>query len=193
MSLLTNLLFALQNAAFVASSLGFDIVDKVNNALTDAGYNNNQTTKQVMIQSTESAVLVKLKQQKTKCRLVYTLPLGFGDASPLSLVDMKKFAHAVVVDKTSVFALSAAFIIRKNNLVRDLQSAGLDVYVKVFRNEFVTQPWDFFGDATVEINNYVQLVNVSGFITDFPKTVKRYKGKSHCYLSVVEHCFSACI
>ncbi|GJN15804.1 hypothetical protein PR202_gb02746 [Eleusine coracana subsp. coracana] len=174
---LFGVMIIIENAAFMASSLGFDIVDKVNTALSDAGYN-NQTAKEVMIRSTDSAVLVKLKQQKTKCKLVYTLRPGIGDASPSSLVDMKKFAHAVVVDRTSVFALSGAFIIRKNNLVNNLQSAGLDVYVQVFRNEFVSQPLDYFGDATVEINNYVQLVNASGFITDFPKTVRRYKENS---------------
>jgi hypothetical protein len=180
-SSLTYLHFTLQNAAFVASSLGIDIVDNVNNALSDAGYN-NLTAKEVMIQSSDSAVLVKLKQQKTKCKLVYTLPLGIGDASQSSLVDMKKFANAVVVERTSVFALSNDFIIRENSLVNDLQSVGLDVYAQVFRNEFVSQPWDFFGDATVEINNYVQSVNISGFITDFPKTVRRYKSKSSCSL-----------
>ncbi|XP_062195358.1 glycerophosphodiester phosphodiesterase GDPDL3-like [Phragmites australis] len=174
---LSGVMIIIENAAFLAKSLGIDIVDSVTTALSDAGYN-NQSTKEVMIQSKDSAVLVKLKQQKTKCKLVYTLPLDIGDASASSLVDMKKFADAVVVDKASVFALSAEFIINQTNLVKHLQSVGLAVYAQVFRNEFVSQPWDFFSDATVEINNYVQLVNISGFITDFPKTVKRYKKNS---------------
>lgn len=170
--------FVLQNAAFVAKSLGIDIVDSVNAALSAAGYD-NQTTKQVLIQSKDSAVLVKLKQQKTKCKLVYTLPLGIGDASTSSLEAMKKFADAVVVDRKSVFTLSQAFAIRQNSLVKDLQSAGLAVYAQVFRNEFVSQPLDFFADETVEINYYVQSFNLSGIITDFPKTVRRYK-KNTC-------------
>ncbi|CAO2169575.1 unnamed protein product [Urochloa humidicola] len=175
---LSGVMIIIENAAFVAKSLGIDIVDAVNHALSAAGYD-NQTTKEVLIQSKDSAVLVKLKQQKTKCKLVYTLPLDIGDASTSSLEAMKKFADAVVVDKKSVFTLSRDFVIRQNSLVKDLQSTGLGVYAQVFRNEFVSQPLDFFGDETVEINYYVQSFNLSGIITDFPKTVRRYK-KNTC-------------
>jgi hypothetical protein len=178
LSSLTNLSFVLQNAAYIAKSLGIDIVDSVTTALSAAGFD-NQTAKEVLIQSKDSAVLVKLKQQKTKCKLVYTLPSDIGDASNSSLKDIKKFAHAVVVDRISVFTLSYNFIIRQNRLVHDLQSAGLAVYAQVFRNEFVAVPFDFFGDATVQINYYVQSFNLSGIITDFPKTVRRYKSMSN--------------
>ena len=185
-SSLTNLSFVLQNAAYIAKSLGIDIVDSVTTALSAAGFG-NQTAKEVLIQSKDSAVLVKLKQQKTKCKLVYTLPSGIGDASNSSLKDIKKFAHAVAIDRRSVFTLSYDFIIRQNRLVQDLQSAGLAVYAQVFRNEFVAHPLDFFGDATVEINYYVQSFNLSGIITDFPKTVRRYKSKSHLPRHVTNH------
>ena len=125
-------MFVLQNAAFLAKSLGIDIVDSVNAALNAAGYD-NQTAKGVLIQSKDSAVLVKLKQQKTKCKLVYTLPSGIGDVSTSSLEAVKKFADAVVVDKdNSVFTSSLDFIIRQSSLVKDPQSAGLAVYAQVF-------------------------------------------------------------
>ncbi|XP_066380350.1 glycerophosphodiester phosphodiesterase GDPDL4-like [Miscanthus floridulus] len=175
---LSGAMIIIENAAYIAKSLGIDIVDSVTTALSTAGFD-NQTTKEVLIQSKDSAVLVKLKQQKTKIKLVYTLPSGIGDASNSSLKDIKKFAHAVVVDRISVFTLSYDFIIRQNRLVQDLQSAGLAVYAQVFRNEFVAHPLDFFGDATMEINYYVQSFNLSGIITDFPKTVRRYK-KNTC-------------
>ena len=175
-SYLINVSSVLQNAAFMAKSLGFDVLESLTTALNDAGYN-NQTTKEVMIQSTDSAVLVKLKQQKAKYKLVYTLQPGIGDASASSLADVKEFAEAVVVDRSSFFAQSVHFIINQTSLLTDLQSAGLTVYAQVFRNEFVSQPWDFFGDETVEINNYAQSLNVDGLITDFPKTVRRYKSK----------------
>lgn len=174
---LSGIMLIIENAAFMAKSLGFDVIGSLTTALNDAGYH-NQTTKEVMLQSKDSAVLVKLKQQGTKYKLVYTLPSNIGDASASSLADVKKFAHAVVIDKNSVFTLSAHFIIRQTSLVKDLQSAGLAVYVQVFRNEFVSQPWDFFSDETVEISNYVQSVKVDGLITDFPKTVRRYKRNS---------------
>lgn len=94
-------------------------------------------------------------------------------------MDAKKFADAVVVNRESVYPNSQGFILRNTSLVKDLQSAGLAVYAQVFRNEFVSPPFDFFADVTVEINTYVQSVNVDGFITDFPKTVRRYKSKCH--------------
>ncbi|KAG0545809.1 hypothetical protein BDA96_02G394100 [Sorghum bicolor] len=175
---LSGVMIIIENAAFLINSLGIDIVDSVTTALSAAGFNNHPT-KEVLIQSKDSAVLVKLKQKKTKSKLVYTLPSGIGDASNSSLKDIKKFAEAVVVDSKSVFTLSSDFIIRQNSLVQDLQSAGLALYAEVFRNEFVAQPLDFFGDETVEINYYVQSFNLSGIITDFPKTVRRYK-KNTC-------------
>ncbi|ONM59669.1 Glycerophosphodiester phosphodiesterase GDPDL3 [Zea mays] len=169
-----NRSFVLQNAAFLVNSLGIDIVDSLTTALSAAGFDNHPT-KEVLIKSKDSDVLVKLKQQKTKCKLVYTLPSGIGDASNSSLKDIKKFAEYVAVDSKSVFTLSSDFIIRQNSLVQDLQSAGLALYAEVFQNEFVAQPLDFFGDETVEINYYIQSFNLSGIITDFPKTVRRYK------------------
>ncbi|XP_066395286.1 glycerophosphodiester phosphodiesterase GDPDL4-like isoform X2 [Miscanthus floridulus] len=175
---LSGVMIIIENAVFLVNSLGIDIVDSVTTALSAAGFSNHPT-KEVLIQSKDSAVLVKLKQQKTKCKLVYTLPSGIGDASNSSLKDIKQFAEAVVVDSKSVFTLSSDFIIRQNSLVQDLHSAGLALYAEVFRNEFVAQPLDFFGDETVEINYYVQSFNLSGIITDFPKTVRRYK-KNTC-------------
>ncbi|KAF8654544.1 hypothetical protein HU200_061737 [Digitaria exilis] len=180
---LSGVMIIIENAAFMAESLGIDIVDSVNSALTAAGYD-NQTTKEVLIQSKDSAVLVKWKQQKTKFKLVYTLPADIGDASTSSIEDIKKFTDAVVVDRTSVFTISRDFIIRNNSLVKDLQSAGLAMYAQVFRNEFVAQPLDFFGDETVEINYYAQSFNLSGIITDFPKTVRRYKNMPNYMLPV---------
>uniref|UniRef100_J3MU80 glycerophosphodiester phosphodiesterase n=2 Tax=Oryza brachyantha TaxID=4533 RepID=J3MU80_ORYBR len=176
---LSGIMIIIENAAFMAESLGFDVVQSVANALSDAGYNNQTTEgKDVMIQSKDSAVLVKLKQQETKYKLVYTLPPKIGDASASSLVDVKKFADAVVVQRVSIFPTSQGFIMRETNLMKDLRSAGLAIYAQVFRNEFVSPPWDFFSDVTVEINTYVQSVKIDGFITDFPKTVKRYKMNS---------------
>uniref|UniRef100_A0A0E0RH11 glycerophosphodiester phosphodiesterase n=1 Tax=Oryza rufipogon TaxID=4529 RepID=A0A0E0RH11_ORYRU len=158
---LSGIMIIMKNAAFMAKSLGFDVVDLVTTALSNAGYDNMDPTtknnKEIMIQSKDSAVLVKLKQRLTQCKLVYSLPLKVGDVSDSCVADIKKFADAVIVDRESVFAESKGFIIRKSKVVEDVQSAGLAVYVEVFRNEYVSPPVDFFADGTVEINNYVQL------------------------------------
>lgn len=165
----------LQHAAFVAEKLGFDVVDTVIKALGDAGYN-NQTAQKVMIQSMNSSVLEKFKQQ-TKYDLVYMINEEVRDAAPSSLADIKKFASAISVHTSSVFRETDFFTMYKTNLVQTLQTAGLSVYVYTLMNEFVSQAYDFFSDATVQINWYVKGAGVDGLITEFPATARRYKCK----------------
>lgn len=159
----------------MAGELGFDMVDKVIKALDEAGYH-DQTSQKVMIQSTDSSVLEKFKEQ-TKYDLVYMINKEVGDAAPSSLADIKKFASAVSVNTSSVFPETHYFTVYETNLVQKLQTAGLSVYVYTLMNEFPSQPYDFFSDATVEINAYVKGALVDGLITDFPATARRYKGE----------------
>ncbi|OEL36528.1 Glycerophosphodiester phosphodiesterase GDPDL3 [Dichanthelium oligosanthes] len=170
---LSGIMISIEHAAFVAEELGFDMVDTVIKALGDAGYN-NQTAQKVMIQSTNSSVLEKFKQQ-TKYDLVYMINEEVRDAAPSSLADIKKFASAVSVDTGSVFPESHYFTMYKTNLVQTLHTAGLSVYVYTLMNEFASQPYDFFSDATAQLNWYVKGVGVDGLITDFPATARRYK------------------
>ncbi|KAL6650881.1 hypothetical protein ACP70R_009806 [Stipagrostis hirtigluma subsp. patula] len=170
---ISGIMISVEHAAFVAAELGFDMVDAVIKALDDAGYN-NKTTQKVMIQSTNSSVLVKFKQQ-TKYDIVYMVSEEVRDASPSSLADIKKFADAVSVDTKSVFPENHHLTTYQTNLVQTLQTAGLSVYVYTLMNEFAAQPYDFFSDATAEINAYVKGAGVDGLITDFPATARRYK------------------
>ncbi|XP_066321939.1 glycerophosphodiester phosphodiesterase GDPDL3-like isoform X2 [Miscanthus floridulus] len=171
---LSGIMITVEHAAFMAEELGFGVVDAVIKALDDSGYN-KQTAQNVMIQSTNSSVLVKFKQE-TKYNLVYMIEENVRDAAPSSLADIKKFANAVSVSTTSVFPETHYYLTNQtNNLVPTLHSAGLQVYVYVLMNEFGSQPNDFFADATAQINAYVQGANVDGVITDFPGTAHRYK------------------
>ncbi|KAL6899321.1 hypothetical protein ACP4OV_005979 [Aristida adscensionis] len=171
---LSGIMISIEHAAFMAEKLGFGVVDAVIKALNDSGYS-KQTAQKVMIQSTNSSVLVKFKQE-TKYDLVYMVEEDVRDAAPSSLADIKKFASAVSVRTSSVFPTTHLFLTNQsNNLVQSLQSAGLPVYVYVLMNEFVSQPYDFFSDATTQITAYVQGAKVDGVITDFPGTVHRYK------------------
>ncbi|CAL4968540.1 unnamed protein product [Urochloa decumbens] len=171
---LSGVMISVEHAAFMAEKLGFGVVDAVIKALDDSGYS-KQTAQKVMIQSTNSSVLVKFKQE-TKYNLVYMIEEDVRDAAPSSLADIKKFADAVSVTTTSVLPMSHHYLINQtNNLVQSLKSAGLPVYVYVLMNEFVSQPNDFFADATSQINAYVQGAKVDGVITDFPGTAHRYK------------------
>lgn len=163
----------LQYAAFMAEQLDYSVIDAVISALSDAGYN-NQTAPEVMILSINSSVLVEFNQ-KTSYKLVYKIDESIRDADASSITDIKKFADAVAVNRQSVYPVTGEFITQQTDIVAKLQKAGLAVYAYLFQNEFVAQPWDFFSDATVEINSYVQGVGVDGIITDFPATASAYK------------------
>uniref|UniRef100_A0ACD5V5Q7 Uncharacterized protein n=1 Tax=Avena sativa TaxID=4498 RepID=A0ACD5V5Q7_AVESA len=173
---LSGIMISVEHAAFMAEELGFDVVDAVIKALDISGYH-NQTAQKVMIQSTNSSVLEKFKQQ-TKYDLVYMVNEDVRDVAASSLDDIKKFAVAVSVDTSSVFPANHQFTTNATNLVQSLQKAGLSVYAYTLMNEFISQPYDFFSDATAQINAYARGIGVNGLITDFPATARRYKSNS---------------
>lgn len=167
-----------QHAAYLREKQGLDVVKAVLDTLAKAGYSNATTTAtKVMIQSTNSSVLIDFKKQSSY-ETVYKVEEKVGDILDSAIQDIKKFADAVVIHKTSVFPTSQSFITGQTKLVERLQKFQLPVYVEVFRNEFVSQPWDFFSDATVEINSHVTGAGINGTITEFPLTAARYKSKS---------------
>lgn len=166
----------LQNASYLREKQGLDVVKAVLDTLTEAGYSNKTSTTRVMIQSTNSSVLVDFKKQ-SRYETVYKVEEAIRDILDSAIEDIKKFADAVVISKKSVFPDSASFITGQTKLVQRLHNFQLPVYVEVFRNEFVSQPWDFFSDATVEINSHVTGADINGTITEFPLTAVRYKSK----------------
>lgn len=173
-----------QYAAFLAKQ-GLGIVDAVLEALSKAGYDNETVSaKKVMIQSTSSSVLVKLKEEREHYERVYVVDEKIRDALNSTIEDIKKFADSVVIDKRSVYPVDAAFLSGVTNVVPKLQSFNIPVYVQIFRNEFASQAWDFFSDPTVEINTYSIAANVDGIITDFPRTAASYKSKLFFDLSM---------
>ncbi|CAE6242173.1 unnamed protein product [Arabidopsis arenosa] len=173
-SSLTGVLISVENATYLREKQGLDAVKAVLDTLTEAGYSNKTTTTRVMIQSTNSSVLVEFKKQ-SRYETVYKVEEVIRDILDSAIEDIKKFADAVVISKTSVFPTSESFTTGQTKLVERLQKFQLPVYVEVFRNEFVSQPWDFFADATVEINSHVTGAGINGTITDFPLTAARYK------------------
>ncbi|KAL5987994.1 hypothetical protein ACLOJK_035757 [Asimina triloba] len=170
---LSGIVFRIENALFLAEKLSLDLTDAVIKALSTAGYD-NQTALDVMIQSSNSAVLEKLKQQ-TKYKRLYEVDESIRDAQNSSLLEIKSFADHVAIKKNSVYPENKAFVTTITEMVRKLQSFDLAVYVYVFQNEFVAQAWDFYSDATVEMNSYVQGAGADGVITEFPKTASRYR------------------
>ncbi|CAN1290664.1 Glycerophosphodiester phosphodiesterase GDPDL3 [Linum perenne] len=175
---LSGVLIKIENAAYLMEKQGLAVLDAVETELNKAGYG-NQTALKVMIQSTNSSVLMKLKDKNNKYELVYQVDETIGGANPSAISEMKEFADSVVISKTSVFPVNDFYLTGITDVVSKLQSAELPVYVETFSNEFASQPWDFFADANVELNTYISGTNITGVVTDFPKTSARFK-KNKC-------------
>ncbi|XP_021287615.1 glycerophosphodiester phosphodiesterase GDPDL3-like [Herrania umbratica] len=171
-SSLQGVLIGIENAAYLAEQ-GFGVTDAVLDALSEAGYD-KQTAQTVMIQSSNSSVLMKFKG-KSNYKLVYKVDEDIGGAQLASIDDIKSFASAVVISKDSVFPENTAFLTGVTDVVPRLQAANLSVYVQTFSNEFTSQAWDFLSDATVEVNSFHVGAGINGVITDFPKTSDRYR------------------
>ncbi|GKV43798.1 hypothetical protein SLEP1_g51051 [Rubroshorea leprosula] len=172
---LSGVLISIENAAYLAKEQGLSVTDAVLSALSKAGYD-KLTTPKVMIQSSNSSVLKKVNIAGTY-ELVYRVDESIRDALNATVEDIKSFAHSVVVDMSSVFPTDINFITGSTDVVTKLQSFKLPVYVETFSNEFTSQPWDFFSDATVQINTFYMESGLNGVVTDFPKTSARYRRK----------------
>ncbi|OMO83637.1 Glycoside hydrolase, family 28 [Corchorus capsularis] len=171
-SSLQGVLISIEHAPYLAEQ-GFGVTDAVLDALSKAGYDTTPAP-QVMIQSSNSSVLMKFKG-KSNYKLVYKVDEDIGGAQLASIDDIKRFASAVVISKDSVFPENSAFLTGVTDVVPRLQKANLSVYVQTFSNEFTSQAWDFFSDPTVEINSFYAGANIDGVVTDFPKTSDRYR------------------
>ncbi|KAK7288490.1 hypothetical protein RIF29_01950 [Crotalaria pallida] len=187
----SDILISIENAAYLVQKQGLSVTSAVLDALRNAGYDKPGSNK-VMIQSTHSSVL-KIFKDKSKYERVYKVDENIGDALDSTVEDIKTFADSVVIGKASVFPETSAFVVNSTNTITRLQSFNLPVYVETFSNEFVSQAWDYYSDAFVEIHSYVIGAKVKGIITDFPKTADRYR-KNRClkqgnkapYMSLVE-------
>ncbi|XP_077210265.1 glycerophosphodiester phosphodiesterase GDPDL4-like isoform X2 [Tasmannia lanceolata] len=174
---ITGILISIENAAYLAQKQGISIIDAVISSLNASGYA-NQTRLEVTIQSTNSSVLTKFKQQ-TNYKLMYKIDETIRDALNSSINDIKKFADSVAIGKKSIVIQNGAqFITGDTQLVQKLQSFNLSVYAYLFKNEFVSHAWDFFSDPNVEINTIFLGAGVDGIITDFPGTARSYRSNT---------------
>jgi glycerophosphoryl diester phosphodiesterase len=171
---ITGVLIGIENAAYLAEYQGLDVVDAVLDALETAGFN-NRTAKHVMIKSTYSATLMKVKERNSNYELVYHVDENIRDVTNSTIMDIMNFADSVVISKASVFPRNIGFLTGVTDVVSKLQSFNLPVYVQLFSNEFLFQAWDFFSDAYVEINSFVNGPGINGVITDFPETAAKYR------------------
>ncbi|OVA06575.1 Glycerophosphoryl diester phosphodiesterase [Macleaya cordata] len=181
---LAGVLINIEHAAYLAEKQGLGITDAVLDVLSKSGYK-NQTTQEVIIQSTNKAVLTKFKKQ-SGYRLMYMVDENIRSATNSSIEDIKSFADSVAVSKESIFPDNQLFLTGVTNVVPRLHSFNLSVYAYLFRNEFPSQAWDFYSDPIVEINSYVMGAEIDGVVTDFPGTAVAYKSKE---IPTLQSCF----
>ncbi|CAJ1963993.1 unnamed protein product [Sphenostylis stenocarpa] len=184
----SRILISIENAAYLAEKQNLSVI----NAVLDALKKTRPRSGKVMIQSTHSSVL-KIFSDKSKFERVYRVDENISDAAYSAIKDIKTFADSVVIGKKSVFPETMAFLVNSTNIVAKLKSFKLLVYVESFSNEFVSQAWDYYSDASIEIHSFVIGTKVNGIITDFPKTANRYRrnlclkhGHKAPYMSPIE-------
>ncbi|XP_038698467.1 glycerophosphodiester phosphodiesterase GDPDL7 [Tripterygium wilfordii] len=171
----SGIMIDIQNAAYLASHKGLDIVAVVTSALSNATFD-KQSTQQVLIQSDDTSVLSKFKEDPTYKRVLSIAELK-GDAPKQSVDEIKKFADAVNVPRgTLLVTTEDGFTKSTTNVVKEMKAANISVYVSVLMNEFPTLAFDFFSDPIIELASFIQGLEVNGIVTEYPATASRYLG-----------------
>ncbi|KAL7137882.1 hypothetical protein ABFS83_10G124500 [Erythranthe nasuta] len=171
----TGVLIHIQNAAYLASK-GLDIVGSVSEALTNATLD-KQSTQKVLIQSDDSSVLLKFKDNPTYERVLYLQESISGAPSQVAQ-DVKKYADAVFIHRDAIVVASDNFAFNFTATVPALHAANISVYVGVLKNEFENLIFDYLSDPYVEIATFYSQ-SVDGFVTDYPATANLF-ARSTC-------------
>ncbi|XP_022756339.1 glycerophosphodiester phosphodiesterase GDPDL6-like [Durio zibethinus] len=168
----SGILINIENAAYLASRKGLDIVDSVTKALSNSTFDKQQT-QQVLILSDDSSVLSKFQGVPAYKRLL-RVEEEIGDAPKQTVDEIKKYADGVVFARPSLISIENGFLKAQTNVLDEMHAANISVYVFVLRNEFVALPFDFYADPMVELATYVAALEVDGVITEFPGTASKY-------------------
>ncbi|AED97007.1 unnamed protein product [Arabidopsis thaliana] len=173
----TGVMINIENAAYLASKKGLGVVDAVKSALAKSTLD-KQSTQKVLIQSDDSSVLASFEAVPPYTR-VLSIDKEIGGAPKPSVDEIKKYAEAVNLLRTSLVTVSQSFTTGKTNVVEEMHKGNISVYVSVLRNEYISVAFDYFSDPTIELATFISGSGVDGVITEFPATATRYL-KSPC-------------
>ncbi|XP_047326202.1 glycerophosphodiester phosphodiesterase GDPDL7-like [Impatiens glandulifera] len=164
-----GVLIKILNAAFLVSKRTLSITDAVSAALNNVTFDKQR----VLIQSDDSQVLAKYKSNTNYEKVL--LIMDMISSAPKATVDeIKKYANAVTVYRTSIVKMTDSFAASITSVVDDLHAANITVYACLFKNEYVAIAFDYFSDPMVELATYIVGVGVDGIFTDFPATANAF-------------------
>lgn len=168
----SGVLINIQNAAYLASKKGLDIVGTVTNALSNATFD-KETKQQVMIQSDDTSVLAKFKEFPAY-RRVLKIKEVFNNAPKQTVDEIKKYADAIDIRRPVVWTSSSYFLANFTTVVQEMHAGNISVHVSVLYNEFTTFAFDFFADPMIQLATLVEKLEVDAVVTDFPATATAY-------------------
>ncbi|KQJ93736.1 glycerophosphodiester phosphodiesterase GDPDL7 [Brachypodium distachyon] len=172
----SGIMIEIEHASYLATR-GLGVVDAVTKSLVNASYD-KEDKQHVLIQSDDSSVLSAFKNFPTFQRVLVVHSV-ISDASKPSIDEIKEFAHAVSVTRTSLVEVNGFFLTGFTNLVERLHAANISVYAGVLKNEFMNLGFDYWADPMMEIATYSASLAVDGLVTEFPATAIAYF-KSPC-------------
>ncbi|KAH9608084.1 hypothetical protein KSS87_016525 [Heliosperma pusillum] len=168
----TGIKVNIQNAAYLASKKGIDIVGAVTTALSNATFD-QQSTQQVMIQSDDTSVLEKFKEIPSYQR-VYTIEEAISDAPKLAVDEIKKYADAVDIRRLSIFKTLSSFLANFTKVVEEMHAGNISVHASTLYNEYTTLVIDAMSDPILELATLIEGLKVDAVVTEYPATANAY-------------------
>ncbi|KAL9223915.1 hypothetical protein vseg_000007 [Gypsophila vaccaria] len=168
----TGIKVNIQTAAYLASKKGLDIVGAVTTALSNATFD-KQSTQLVMIQSDDTSVLAKFKDFPSYQR-VYAIEEEISDAPKSAVDEIKKYADAVDIKKTSIFASTGSFLTNFTKVVEQMHGLNISVHVSTLYNEYTSHAFDLMADPIIELATLVEGNKVDAVVTEYPATANAY-------------------
>ncbi|KAI3524331.1 hypothetical protein L1887_02984 [Cichorium endivia] len=167
----TGILIGIQNAAYLASNKGLDILQSVNDALKNAKLDPKQ---KILIQSDDTSVLEKFKASNPTYPRVLLFSKPISNAPKPVTDNIKKYADAVNVVKQSIMPESKIYITKvATKIVEQMHAANISVYVSGFSTETLSMQLDFYSDPYTELVSFIA-EGIDGVITDNPKTASAF-------------------